>query len=253
MIRLLKLVTLGTLLGLAQLTHRRLRARSKASMFTPLLPPPGIPTARNTEQRSNHLLPLSTNPNLHTGMTDKPEQAAPHSDQTEGQTAGAPQDREISPDKLKEILEQRQKWAETGEKEIKRANLWVHKLQEILEQRQKWAETGGKKGKQANLLVHKVKEILDQRQKWAETGEKEGKQANLQDANPEGGQPSPSGVLQGPRRKAPHRSPDRIRPYTAFVRQTWGPHGQAGVDRGFLNYLRGLVLLSVFGYMLFMW
>ncbi len=201
MIRLLKLVTLGTLLGLAQLTHRRLRARSKASMFTPLLPPPGIPTARNTEQRSNHVLPLSTNPNLHTGMTDKPEQAAPTSDQTEGQTAGAPQDREISPDKLKEILEQRQKWAETGEKE----------------------------GKQANL-----------------------QDANLQKANPEGGQPSPSGALQGPRRKAPHRSPDRIRPYTAFVRQNWGPHGQAGVDSSFLNYLRGLVLFPVFGYVLFM-
>ncbi len=227
-------------------------------MFTPLLPPPGIPTSRNTEQRSNHVLPLSTSPNLHTGMTDTPDQAAPPSDQPEGQTAGAPQDREISPDKLQEILEQRQKWAETGEKEIKQANLLVHKLQEILEQRQKWAETGGKKGKQANLLVHKVKEILEQRQKWAETGEKEGKQANLQDANlqkanPEGGQPSPSGALQGPRRKAPHRSPDRIRPYTAIVRQNWGPPGQTDVDSRLLNYLRGLVLLSVFGYMLFMW
>ncbi len=170
-------------------------------MFTPLLPPPGIPTSRNMEQRSNHVLPLSTNPNLHTGMTDKPEQAAPHSDPTEGQTAGAPQDREISPDKLKEILEQHRKWVETG----------------------------GKEGKRADL-----------------------RNANLQKANPEGGQPSPSGALQGPRRKAPHRSPDRIRPYTAFVRQTWGPHGQAGVDSRFLNYLRGLVLFPVFGYVLFM-
>jgi len=131
-------------------------------------------------------------------MTDTPDQAAPPSDQPEGQTAGAPQDREISPDKLKEILEQRQKWAETGEKE--------------------------------------------------------GKQANLQDANPEGGQPSPSGVLQGPRRKAPHRSPDRIRPYTAFVTQNWGPHGQAGLDsRLCLNFLRGLVFVPICAYYLFMW
>ncbi len=187
-------------------------------------------------------------------MTDTPDQAAPPSDQPEGQTAGAPQDREISPDKLKEILEQRQKWAETGEKEIKQANLLVHKLKEILEQRQKWAETGGKKGKQANLLVHKVKEILDQRQKWAETGEKEGKQANLQDANPEGGQPSPSGVLQGPRSEAPHRSPDRLPPYTAVVRQNCSPHGPAGVNsRLYLYFLSGLVFVPICAYYLSMW
>jgi len=236
MIRLLKLVTLGPLLGRAPLTHRRLRARSKASMVTPLLPPPGIPTSRNTEQRSNHVLPLSTNPNLHTGMTDTPDQAAPPSDQPEGQTAGAPQDRELSPDKLKEIREQRQKWAETGEKEIKRTNLLVHKLKEILEQRQKWAETEEKEGKQANLQDANLQD------------------ANLQKANPEGGQPSPSGVLQGPRRKAPHRSPDRIRPYTAVVRQNCSPHGPAGVDsRFYLYFLSGLVFVPICAYYLSMW
>ncbi len=225
-------------------------------------------------------------------MTDTPDQAAPPSDQPEGQTAGAPQDREISPDKLQEILKQHQKWVETGEKEGKQANLQDANLQDanlqkanpegeqsspsgVLQGPRRKAPHGspdrirpytavvrqnccphGPGGVYSRFLNfrNKLKEILEQRQKWEETGEKEGKQANLQDANPEGGQPSPSGALQGPRRKAPHRSPDRIRPYTAFVTQNWGPHGQAGLDsRLCLNFLRGLVFMPICAYYLFMW
>ena len=48
-------------------------------------------------------------------MTDKSEQATPPSDQPEGQTAETPKYREISPDKLQEVLEQHQKWVGNGE------------------------------------------------------------------------------------------------------------------------------------------
>ena len=86
-------------------------------------------TQRNTELRSTHVLPLSTNPNLHTRMTDKPEQAAPTSDQTEEQTAETLEYREISPDELQEILEQHRKWVETEGKEGKQADLNKANLQ----------------------------------------------------------------------------------------------------------------------------
>ena len=86
-------------------------------------------TQRNTELRSTHALPLSIHPNLHTRMTDKPEQAAPTSDQTEEQTAETLEYREISPDELKEILEQHRKWVETEGKEGKQADLNKANLQ----------------------------------------------------------------------------------------------------------------------------
>ncbi len=86
-------------------------------------------TQRNTELRSTHVLPLSIHPNLHTRMTDKPEQAAPTSDQTEEQTAETLEYREISPDELKEILEQHRKWVETEGKEGKQADLNKANLQ----------------------------------------------------------------------------------------------------------------------------
>jgi len=63
-------------------------------------------------------------------MTDKPEQATPPSAQPEGQTAAAPQYREIPQDELQEILEQHRKWVETEGKEGKQASLDNANLQE---------------------------------------------------------------------------------------------------------------------------
>ena len=63
-------------------------------------------------------------------MTEEPEQVTPPSDQPEEQTAEAPQYREISPDELKEILDQHRVWWETEGKDGKRAYLDGANLQE---------------------------------------------------------------------------------------------------------------------------